>query len=115
MYTCQLFLTQGREISEDLRRRPKIFPVPVPRFTKHDFVPSVFPSKIRDFGGGKCRHLHILHGLFVSHIGLSLHIFGKCVITHIFQQDVRSWSVCVSWRKTEVFNPQALKLAGISM
>ena len=28
---------------------------------------------------GKYRHSLILHGLFVSRIDLSLHIFGKCV------------------------------------
>ena len=49
----------------------------------------------------KYRHLPILHGLFVFHIGFSdLPIFGKC------EPGVRNWSVSMSWREIKVFNPQ---------
>ncbi len=68
---------------EDVRGTPEIFrtypePSEWKSFAKHDPVQNAFLIKTLRFPR-KYRHLLILHEVFVSHIGLSLHIFGKCV------------------------------------
>ena len=77
MYTCQLFQPQRREIfilgvsgfSKTTRLHPKI----------SEDVPNNCEVLKNQRFQGKYRDLLILYGLFVSRVGLSLHIFGKCV------------------------------------
>ena len=77
---------------------------------RRDFAPSAFHFKNQRLRG-KYHHLFILHIVFTSYIGLSLHIFGNCVKqgdnTSHNQSGVRIWAASVSQREIEVFNPQA--------
>ena len=87
LYTCQLFLTQRREIfilgvlgfSKTTRLYPKISEDVLNKYSqvleKMIMLPYG-PSKIRDF-----RESIVICSFYmdVSHIGLSLHVFGKCV------------------------------------
>ncbi len=85
-WECQDFRRDYMTMSEMFRRRWQDIPIPVRGrvfsdpsawtcFAKHDLNPVVKTLRFR----GMNHHLLILHGVFVSHIGLSLHIFGKCV------------------------------------
>ena len=82
-YTCQLFLTQGREFFFILGE--PVFSNATPLYPKiSEYVPnnSKVPKKIimlhmdlhKSEILGKYRHLLIIHGLFVSHI-ISIYIF----------------------------------------
>ncbi len=132
-YTCQHFLGQRCEIfiqwvpGFPKRIRPcpkfsedvwsilrKFWTYPDPSlwtcFAKHNLIPNSFLVKTLRFWG-KYRHLLILHGFLVSHIGLSLDILGKCVgygcNNSQFSTRRENWFVSVSWREIEVFNSQA--------
>ena len=91
--------------SEDTRSFPNMFRI-ILKFSRK-LLCSIRTFKNQRFRA-KYRPLPILHGLFVSRIGLSLQIFGKCVgkaaIARIRQPAVRNWSVRLTWREIEVFN-----------
>ena len=78
---------------------------------KCDLAPSAFRFKNQRLQE-IYYHLFILHIVFTSYIGLSLHIFGNCVkqgdnTSQNNQSCVRIWAASLSQCEIEVFNPQA--------
>ena len=125
-FTCQLFLSQMREIFVFRAPGfPKMFdnfrtlPKPSNDFRRwlEDFrtlMKSLYPISqcVRTrFGGFKHNDIALFIGLcFLTLVRVNIFfesVLVKAVITQIFQPGVRNWSVSVSWHGIEVFNRQA--------
>ena len=113
-WECRFFSEDDTNISEDSRRRPRtsesVRSPPKIMETETALIclsPSLTTAlQLLSIWRGKYRHLHII---FISYIGLSLHIFRKfCQVklqppTYFNQAwEIRIWPVSVSWREIEI-------------